>query len=94
MAFETPVPTMPPDSVGSAAPLRRGKAAASRLSLADRVTVSVMVLVPTVLVLALVWVPGILSVVLSFTRWEGIGGIDTIQWIGTENWRLEMTAKH
>jgi multiple sugar transport system permease protein len=28
----------------------------------------------------------LLSVVLGFTRWEGIGGIDTIEWIGLENY--------
>jgi len=50
-----------------------------------------MVVVPTLLVLWLVWLPGILSVVLSFARWEGIGGIDTIEWIGTENYKNIFT---
>ncbi|MCY7372892.1 MAG: sugar ABC transporter permease [Spirochaetaceae bacterium] len=48
-------------------------------------------MVPTLLVLWLVWLPGILSVVLSFARWEGIGGIDTIEWIGTENYKNIFT---
>lgn len=64
----------------------RPKARAARMSRGDRIAVTLMVAVPTLLVLGLVWVPGILSVVLSFTRWEGIGGVDTIEWIGTENY--------
>ena len=56
------------------------------MSPSDRFAVILMVAVPTALVLWLVWVPGLLSVVLGFTRWEGIGGIDTIEWIGLENY--------
>lgn len=56
------------------------------MSPSDRIAVILMVAVPLVLVLWLVWVPGLLSVVLGFTRWEGIGGIDTIEWIGLENY--------
>lgn len=93
MAFEAQVPTTPP---GSAPPrqaqkLRVGKAAGTRLSLSDRLVVTIMVVVPTILVLALVWLPGILSVVLSFARWEGIGGFDTIQWVGTQNYKNIFT---
>jgi multiple sugar transport system permease protein len=63
----------------------------TRLSTGDRVTVTLMVVIPTALVLWLVWLPGVLSVVLSFSRWEGIGGVDTIQWIGTENYKNIFT---
>jgi multiple sugar transport system permease protein len=45
-----------------------------------------MVLVPTVLVVGLVWLPAIATVVLSFARWTGVGGLDTITWIGTDNY--------
>ncbi|HEU4910740.1 MAG TPA: sugar ABC transporter permease [Actinomycetes bacterium] len=58
---------------------------------ADRIAVTLMVVVPTLLVLWLVWVPGVLSVVLSFARWEGIGGIDTITWIGVDNYKNIFT---
>ncbi len=87
-AVELPVPH-PPEVEPQQ--LRHGKAAGTRLSTGDRVAVVLMVLVPTALVLWLVWVPGILSVVLSFTRWEGIGGVDTIEWIGTENYKNIFT---
>jgi len=69
----------------------RRRSAAARMSRGDRVAVTLMVVVPTLLVLWLVWVPGILSVVLSFARWEGIGGVDTIEWIGTENYKNIFT---
>jgi multiple sugar transport system permease protein len=59
----------------------------SRLNGRDKATVLVMLLVPTALVVWLVVVPAILTVVLGFARWEGIGGVDTIQWIGMKNYK-------
>ena len=94
MSLETPIAAGPPEQPTRTA-ARRGKrrprSAAARMSRGDRVAVTLMVLVPTLLVLWLVWVPGILSVVLSFARWEGIGGVDTIEWIGTENYKNIFT---
>jgi multiple sugar transport system permease protein len=57
-----------------------------RLRPADRWTVIIMVTVPTVLVMGLVWVPAIASVVLSFFRWDGLGSIDTAEFIGLKNY--------
>ena len=45
-----------------------------------------MVVVPSVFVVGLVWLPAVGSVVLSFTRWSGFGGLGTIEWIGTNNY--------
>ncbi len=53
----------------------------------DRVVVALMVGVPTVLVVLLVWLPALASVLLGFARWEGIGGFETIRWIGLQNYR-------
>lgn len=64
----------------------RGPRDLGRLRGGDRLVVTVMWLVPTVLVVGLVWLPGLASVALSFTRWEGIGGLGTIEWIGFENY--------
>jgi multiple sugar transport system permease protein len=50
-----------------------------------------MVAVPTILVVGLVWLPAVASVVLSFARWSGVGGLHTIQWIGTENYKNVFT---
>lgn len=62
-----------------------------RMSSSDRVVVTLMVAVPTLFVVLLVVLPAIASVLLSFTRWEGIGGIDTIEWIGLTNYRNIFT---
>ncbi len=63
----------------------------SRLSRADRITVFVMAAVPTLLVLWLVWLPGVASVVLSFFRWDGVGGFDTASWTGWTNYHNIFT---
>jgi multiple sugar transport system permease protein len=69
----------------------RGGGRLTRLSKADRIVVFVMAAVPTALVLWLVWLPGIASVVLSFFRWEGVGGFDTASWIGLDNYKNIFT---
>jgi multiple sugar transport system permease protein len=71
----------------SAVPRRRLR----RMSASDRVVVTLMVVVPTLFVLLLVVLPALASVALSFTRWEGIGGLDTIQWIGLTNYKNIFT---
>jgi multiple sugar transport system permease protein len=49
----------------------------------DIALVAVLLGIPVFLDLAIIWGPTIASVVLSFTRWDGIGGIT---WIGTKNY--------
>jgi multiple sugar transport system permease protein len=53
----------------------------------DKTVLAIMLGVPTLIHLFFVWLPTIASIGLSFTRWDGIGGLDTIQPIGTENYR-------
>ncbi|MGN6330595.1 MAG: carbohydrate ABC transporter permease [Motilibacteraceae bacterium] len=62
-----------------------------RLSAVDRVVVTLMVAVPLLIVLGLVWLPAISTVLLSFTNWNGIGGLDTIKWVGTKNYHDVFT---
>jgi len=57
-----------------------------RLNPRDRVVVVLMVLVPLILVIGLVWIPALSTVALSFTNWDGIGGLGTIKWVGTKNY--------
>lgn len=45
-----------------------------------------MIVIPTSFVVFLVWVPAILSMVLSFGAWNGIGELDQITWVGTKNY--------
>jgi multiple sugar transport system permease protein len=65
----------------------RRKGRAVRLSVRDRVALGVMVAIPLVVVGGLIWFPTLASIVLSFTNWDGIGGVGTAQWIGFENYR-------
>src|SRR5262245_54462620 len=64
---------------------------AVRLSTGDRVAMTVMVGIPVVLTGALIWFPTVSSIGLSFTNWDGIGGLDTIQWNGTTNYQQIAT---
>ncbi|WP_299925487.1 carbohydrate ABC transporter permease [uncultured Nocardioides sp.] len=62
-----------------------------KLSGRDRLVVITMVTVPLALVLWLVWVPALGSVVLSFGKWNGFGDLDTIEWVGFQNYEDIVT---
>jgi ABC-type sugar transport system permease subunit len=62
-------------------------AAPVRLSGRDRVTIGLMVALPTLVVGGFVWFPTVASIVLSFTSWDGIGGVGTAHWVGTQNYQ-------
>jgi multiple sugar transport system permease protein len=62
-----------------------------RMTSRDRIVVVLMVAVPLFLVIGLVWLPAIATVALSFTNWNGIGGLDTIHWIGLKNYHDVVT---
>ena len=69
----------------------RRRKRAVRLSTGDRIAMTVMVGVPVLLTGALIWFPTISSIGLSFTDWDGIGGLDTIEWTGTTNYQQIAT---
>ena len=71
-------------------PKRRGKRSAHRWTRRDKLVLALMIGVPTLISVALVWVPALSSVALSFTRWDGIG-LDSIKWIGLRNYREIFT---
>ncbi|MGN9807343.1 carbohydrate ABC transporter permease [Micromonospora sp. L32] len=56
------------------------------LSRTDRVVITLMVLVPLLLVVALVWLPALATVALSGTDWDGIGPLSEIEWVGGRNY--------
>jgi multiple sugar transport system permease protein len=77
------LPTVPAAPAGAPARRRRRRVQASGT---DRIFLALMVIIPTALVVGLVWLPAIATVVLSFASWTGVGSLDTIKWIGTQNY--------
>ena len=84
------LPTVPAAPAEAAAPRRR-TGSRVRVTGTDRIFLALMVAVPTFMVVAWVWLPAIASVVLSFARWSGVGGLNTIKWIGPENYKNVFT---
>jgi multiple sugar transport system permease protein len=86
--------TTPPPPTTQTPPPRRGRGRRGggkvsdlgKLKARDRIVVGLFLAVPLLLVLTLVVFPALASVVLSFTSWNGIGGLATIEWIGTKNY--------
>jgi multiple sugar transport system permease protein len=76
-----------PSSTGSAPghPPARGRRVRV-LTRTDVVVVSLMVAIPTLLVLILVWFPALVTVALSFTSWNGVGSLSSIRVVGTANY--------
>ena len=56
------------------------------LTRTDVVAVTLMVAVPTLLVLVLVWFPALATVALSFTSWNGVGSLGSIRVVGDANY--------
>jgi multiple sugar transport system permease protein len=65
---------------------RRGRGRLRQLGRRDKTVLALMCGIPTLLLVAFVWVPTISSVLLSLTSWDGIGGLGTIKWVGLRNY--------
>ena len=64
--------------VPAAAPVKaRRRRGLRRLSGRDRVVVALLLGIPLLLDLAFVWFPALATVFLSFTKWNGVGGLHT-----------------
>ena len=66
---------------------RRRRAVFSRQ---DRATLFGFVGIPTFLHVALVWIPAIMTIMLSFTYWNGIA-LSNIRWAGLANYNTIFT---
>ena len=85
---EAPRPT---EAVAPATAVAPAQGREKKLPGRDRFTVITMVTIPLVLVVLLVWVPALLSVVLSFGKWNGFGDLGTIEWVGVQNYKDIVT---
>lgn len=81
MALPVTAPSRRPPVAGQT---RRRRMSHSRR---DAVTLVVMLGAPALLCGLFVWLPALLSVGLSFTNWQGVGGLSSIEPIGGENYR-------
>jgi multiple sugar transport system permease protein len=59
----------------------------------DKLQLVLMVGIPTFMVVFFILLPTILSLILSFTTWNGIGGIDRIRFVGLENYEKLVEYK-
>jgi len=73
---------------GVPAPRPRGRRV-RRLSGRDRMVLGLMVGVPTLIQAVLIWIPTLLSIGLSFTRWNGLA-ISDIKPAGLDNYRFAI----
>ena len=70
----------------SAAGVPRRRRRYSLLTRQDKIVLGLAVGIPAFIHISLVWVPTISSVILSFTSWNGIGGLDQIKFVGVQNY--------
>jgi multiple sugar transport system permease protein len=58
----------------------------SLLTRQDKIVLGLAVGIPAFIHISLVWVPTISSIILSFTSWNGIGGLERIKFVGIDNY--------
>lgn len=68
------------------APRKGRRRRVTQLGRVDKLVLSVMVGVPTLLHVVLVWFPAIATLILSLTRWDGFQGVGDIRFIGFRNY--------
>lgn len=70
----------------SRSPDPRGARQQPRLSSRDKAVPVLMALIPTILVVGLIWLPALATVALSTTAWDGIGTLADIKFVGFQNY--------
>ena len=68
-----------------------GRHRKARLSTRDRVTVALMILLPTAVAATLVWVPAMATIVMSFFDWDGFSPFSEAKFVGTR-WYTEAAT--
>ncbi|MFP5415449.1 MAG: carbohydrate ABC transporter permease [Actinomycetes bacterium] len=71
-------------------PARVGRRRA-RMTTRDRVTVALMVLIPSAVAAILVWLPAVATIVLSFFDWDGFGPFSEAEFVGAR-WYVEAAT--
>jgi ABC-type sugar transport system permease subunit len=69
---------------------RRGRY--SMLTGRDKLTLGLMIGIPTFLCIALIWLPTIASILLSFTNWRGITALTANNIVGLKNYETLFTS--
>jgi multiple sugar transport system permease protein len=89
-----PILSAPPGTVpgGADAATDRRPRRYSMLTRRDRVTMALMVGIPTFLCLFFIWFPTILSFLLSFTNWQGVTELSAKNFIGLKNYQNLFTS--
>ena len=64
----------------------------SLLTRGDKITMALMVGIPTVLFITFVWLPAIASIFLSFTNWRGITPLTANNIVGLKNYEQLFTS--
>jgi multiple sugar transport system permease protein len=80
-----------PQAGGADTPVQRRKSRYSLLTRRDKLTLALMVGVPTLLCLSFIWLPTLASFVLSFTNWRGITPITANNIVGLKNYEVLFT---
>ena len=94
MADPRPADAVPAPASDVGAGTRVSAAVRHRYSLLtrrDKLILTLMVGIPTILDLVFIWAPTIASVGLSFTNWRGIGAITAQNWVGLRNYTFLFT---
>ena len=83
-------PSGPLTGGASGVPTRRRRF--SILTRSDRIVMGLIVGIPSFLCIALIWLPTIASIVLSFTNWRGITPLTTQNFVGLKNYETLFTT--
>ena len=73
-------------SAARTGPTRRSRRGVRLLSRRDKVVLALMAGIPLLLDLGFIWFPAVGTVLLSFTRWSGVGGLSAAKPIGMQNY--------